>query len=132
MAVDPTYQANSFNKPKVLTEKESFVRSVLMILFGKPGFFPSIPTLGMDISQYMYLREDQIYPDLIKAKLAGQCRDFLPDINSGNLDVFVTMENNNVFLIFMLPMINDQDNSRLVLGITTDNNGKIVYKYIEE
>ena len=70
MAVDPTYKANSFNKPKVLTEKESYIRGVLMILFGKPGFFPSIPTLGMDIQQYMYLRHAQIYPEVIKAKLA--------------------------------------------------------------
>lgn len=132
MAVDPTYKANSFNKPKVLTEKESYIRGVLMILFGKPGFFPSIPTLGMDIQQYMYLRQDQIYPEVIKAKLATQCRDFMPDINAGDLDIIVTMQNNRVFLVFMLPMIDDKEGKRLILGITTDNSGNISYKYIEE
>ena len=56
----------------------------------------------------------------------------MPDINAGDLDIIVTMQNNRVFLVFMLPMIDDKEGKRLVLGITTDNSGNISYKYIEE
>ena len=50
-SVDPVYGVNNFNETKVLTEAETLVNNILMILFGKPGFYPSIPSLGMDIQQ---------------------------------------------------------------------------------
>ena len=55
MPLNPTFSVNNYNKPKVLTELESYVNDVLMLLFGKPGFYPSIPTIGMDIKQYLYM-----------------------------------------------------------------------------
>ena len=73
--VDPVYGVNNFNRSKVLTETETKVSNMLMILFGKPGFYPSIPSLGMDINQYLYKFEDEINVEEIKSKLISQCRD---------------------------------------------------------
>lgn len=131
MPVDPTFETNSFNRPKVLTEKESYVRSVLMLLFGKPGFFPSIPQLGIDIQRYMYLREDEINVDEIKTLLSSQCRDFLPDLRDGTFDVLVTTYKGQLYLLFVLPTVDDKPERRLVLGITTDKDGNISYNYVE-
>ena len=88
--VDPTYGVNEFNKTKVLSETETYVNNILTILFGKPGFYPSIPTLGMDISQYLYKFEDEINVDRIKAILANQCSEFLPLVESGDIDIIKT------------------------------------------
>ena len=76
--VDPTYGLNDFSKPKVLSEAETYVRNLLTILFGKPGFYPSIPNLGMDIKQYLSQFSDSIDIAKVKSKLAYQCSDLLP------------------------------------------------------
>ena len=90
MPVDPVYGVNDFNRPKVLAEDETYVNNLLMILFGKPGFYPSIPYLGMDVGSMLYMFEDEINTDKIKTDLAYQCIDFLPLIDDGDLDVVVT------------------------------------------
>ena len=59
-SVDPAYGVNDFNETKVLSESQTLINNILMILFGKPGFYPSIPWLGMDIYQYLYSFEDGI------------------------------------------------------------------------
>jgi hypothetical protein len=129
MAVDPTYGVNNFNKAKVLTEAETYVNNILAILFGKPGFYPSIPNLGMDIQQELYKFEDEINTDQIKAQLASQCQDFLPIIKDGTMDVLTTTYNNNTMLLFVLPVIIDKNNTALALGVTVNEKGEMVYNF---
>lgn len=132
MAVDPTFSTNNYNKPKVLTEIETTVNNVLALLFGKPGFYPSIPDLGMDIKQYLYKFEDDINPDEIKTILARQCEDFVPDIQSGDLDVYVTNYNGQSALVFILPIITDQKSVSVALGVTLNEKGEMVYNFVED
>lgn len=129
MPVDPTYGVNNFNKVKILSEAETYVNNILAILFGKPGFYPSIPSLGMDITQELYKFEDEIDTDKIKAQLASQCKDFLPIIKDGSLDVFTTTYKNNTMLIFLLPVIINNNNIALSLGVTINEKGEMVYHF---
>ena len=130
MAVDPTFSINNYNKPKILTEKETYVNNVMMILLGKPGFLPSIPSLGMDIQQYLYMFEDDINVNSIKTELANQCSDFLPEIRSGELDVYKTTYKNHTMLIFKLPEVNDTAQSNIAIGITTNSSGELIYNFV--
>ena len=111
--VDPTYGLNDFNKPKVLSEAETYVRNILTILFGKPGFYPSIPNLGMDIKQYLY-----------------QFSDFLPLLNSGDMEIYSTTVNNQTLLIFVLPVLIDNNSIALSLGVTINAKGEMVYNFM--
>lgn len=127
--VDPTYGVNEFNKTKVLSETETYVNNILTILFGKPGFYPSIPTLGMDISQYLYKFEDEINVERIKAILANQCSEFLPLVESGDIDIIKTTYMGRSMLIFQLPMIIDKTQIAVALGVTLNAKGQMVYKF---
>ena len=131
MAVDPTFSVNNYNRPKVLTEKETYVNNVMMLLLGKPGFYPSIPSIGMNIQQYLYMFEDDINTTSIKTQLANQCSDFLPEIRDGEMDVLKTTYNNHTILIFKLPEVNDTAESSIAIGITTNNNGELIYNFVE-
>ena len=131
MPLNPTFSVNNYNKPKVLTELESYVNDVLMILFGKPGFYPSIPTLGMDIKQYLYMFEDEVNPEEIKVTLAEQCREFLPELQTGSFDVIKSNYNGNTLLIFKLPIINDTNQNSAAIGITTNEKGELIYNFVE-
>ena len=129
-SVDPVYGVNNFNQTKVLSESETLINNILMILFGKPGFYPSIPSLGMDIEGYLYMFEDEIDASKIKAKLASQCREFLPSMQDGSMDVYTTTYKDHTMLIFELPILVDNVTSMLALGVTLNDKVEMVYTFL--
>lgn len=129
MSVDPTYGVNNFNKAKVLSEEETYVHNLLAILLGKPGFYPSIPYLGMDIQRELYKFEDEIDTDKLKAAVVSQCSDFLPLVKNGDFDVITTNYNGETILIFQLPVIINNNNIALAVGVTLNSKGQLVYQF---
>lgn len=129
--LDPTFAINDYNKPKILTNLQTYVNNVLLLLFGKPGFYPSIPSLGMDIQKYLYMFDDEINVDEIKNILVKQCNDFLPEISSGEFDVLKTVYRDRILLIFKLPIIDDTASKEVAIGVTTNTRGEIVYNFVE-
>jgi len=129
--LDPTFDTNNFGQVKILSESETYVRNLLLILMGKPGFYPSIPELGMDIGQYLYGFEDEINISAIKSKLASQCSDFIPEIDSGDFDIYLTHYKNKPMLIFKLPVIHDDKTLSMALGIRVNEKGVFVYNFVE-
>ena len=128
--VNPTFTVNDFNKAKVLSETENYVNDFMMLLFGRPGFSPSIPSIGLDIRSYLYKFEDEISTSEIKTKVANQCSDYLPMIQEGNFDVLLSTYESHVLLVFVLPSIND-DTVSIAIGVTTNNKGDIIYNFVE-
>lgn len=129
--IDPTFAVNDYNQPKMLSNKETYVNNIMMLLFGKPGFYPSIPSIGMDIQQYLYKFEDEVNTEEIKNKLSLQCKDFLPEIRNGDLDVVKTMYNGRMLLIFKLPIIDDTESNSVILGVSTNTQNEIIYNFID-
>ena len=71
---DTLFDVDSMYKPKVISSFEMIVNSVLMLLFMKPGQYPSIPELGIDIESYLHeYADDPNIPSEIKNKLTDQC-----------------------------------------------------------
>jgi hypothetical protein len=129
--LNPTFGVNDYDRPKVLSTMESYVTDILMILFGKPGFYPSIPSLGMDIGSLLYKFEDEVSAEELKTELENQCHEFSKEIDTGNMDVVTTTYKNHLMIIFILPLIDDTKKVRLSLGVTTNNRGEIVYNFVE-
>ena len=102
-----------------------------MILFGRPGFYPSIPSLGMYIQDYLYSFDDEIDTEAIKSELALQCSEFSHYIDSGDMDIITTKHNGNLMLLFLMPIVKDSKDFQLVLGVTTNEKGEIVYNFVE-
>ena len=129
---DPTFGVNNFERPKVLSVTQTYVNNLLTILLGKPGFYPSQPELGMDIEQYLYKYIDDINTTEIKAKLINQCTDFLPEIESGEFDVYKSTYNGRPMLLFKLPIIIDGKSLAMALGITINAKGEMIYNFVED
>ena len=130
MAVDPQLGLDNYNRQRILTEQQTIVYNILAILFGKPGFYPSIPSLGMYIQHYLYNFEDEINTDIIKAELVQQCTDFRLNVNDGSFDVFVTQINGEPVIIFKLPVIVAKQTSELVLGVTINDAGNYKFNFV--
>ena len=68
MDTDSTY------KPKVISTFEMCVNTIITLLYMKPGQYPSIPELGIDIESYLHeYADDPNIPSEIKNKLTDQC-----------------------------------------------------------
>lgn len=128
--VNPTFAINDFNKPKISTITETLANDVMMLLFGRPGFYPSIPSLGINIPKYLYLFEDDIDTNEIKNTLVEQCNQLGDYVDSSSFDIMVTEYEERTMLIVIFPDVDNGDKV-LTLGITTGTNGDILYKFQE-
>ena len=129
--VDPVFGTNDYGKQKMLTENQTLANNFLMLLLGKPGFFPSLPMIGIDIEQYLYAFIDEINIEQLKAKIAVQCSDFLPAINQGNFDIQKTTMKDRTLRVFTLPSISDTNEYPIILGVTTNDSGEVIYRFVE-
>lgn len=131
MAVNPTFGVDDYKRVKVQSEKETIVNDMLMILYGKPGFYPSIPSLGMNIREYLYRPEDEVNTDQIKSVMRAQCNDFGDYIDDGSLDVVKTTYLGETLIIFILPEVDDNGEKLAALGVTLNSKKELVYNFIE-
>lgn len=74
--------------------------------------------------------EDEVNPVEIKAQLASQCREFLPNIKDGSMDVYTTNYKDHLMLIFELPILIDAVETVLSLGVTVNEKGEMVYTFV--
>lgn len=126
---EPLFGVNNFNEPKIITGNNVLAMTILLILFGKPGCYPSLPSLGMYIQQYLYSMYDEINVDAIKATLVTQCSMLSNAINTDVIEVFKTINNGNPLLVIKIPIVSSSDTDTLVLGVTTNDNDSVVYNY---
>lgn len=84
---DVSFDTDSMGRPKILSSFELGINTILTLLFMKPGQYPSIPDLGIDIESYLHeYSDDKRIPDEIKNKLSDQCNKL--DVSGLKIDVF--------------------------------------------
>lgn len=127
--VDPVVGVDSFNRPKYLSAGKTLVQNLLTVLFGKQNFYPSQPEMGIDISQYLYSFTDELNVDYLKALIANQCDDFVEVANDGTFDIQTAVYKNRPLLLITLPVVLESQGNILALGITTNDNGSVIYNF---
>lgn len=128
--VEPNFGLDDFGRAKYLNETEALANSILNLLFGKPGFFPSMPDLGINIQSILYSFWDEVNVDQLKAEIVTQCQSFSQYIKTGELDVIKTYNNSQPLLLIVLPTKILDGKQNLSVGITQDKNGNIAYNYV--
>lgn len=74
LGYDVLMECDGYNKPKVISTFELCVNAILTLLKMKPGQYPSIPELGIDIEKYLHeYADDPNVPNEILNKLYDQC-----------------------------------------------------------
>ena len=127
---EPGFGMNSFNKAKIRNETETIANAIINLLFGRPGYFPSMPDLGINIQQSIYMFWDEIDPEMIKAQIAVQCDAFKEYVNRNELDVMKSEYNGPPLLLVVIPIQIKNTKESLGIGITQDKQGNTVYNYV--
>lgn len=130
--IDPSFGMNNFNQAKYKNESTTIAHAFLNLLFGKPGYFPSMPNLGINIEETLYAFWDEIDEAALKATIVAQCSAFKEYVDNGQLDVIKSSYKNQPLLIVVVPVQIKDDYANLTIGITQDAGGSIKYNYVYE
>lgn len=84
---DTTFELNEFNQPRIRSEIETVKNTILFILFAKPGSYPSIPYLGMDIQNTLYSFYDELDTSKMEDDLIQQCEALQVFFNKGDIGI---------------------------------------------
>ena len=111
LGYDVLMDTDSMYKPKIISTFEMCVNSVLTLLKMKPGQYPSIPELGIDIERYLheYADDDKI-PLAIQSQLNEQMNRL--ELAGVNVDVYFDKTSDGTNAI----VINITGNEYLVYG----------------
>lgn len=123
--IDPGFGVNEFNKSLVLSEAETIKNNILTLLFMRKGSYPSLPNLGIGLQDYLYAFFDDIDTDRIRGDIAAQCEEFIPSVQSGELQVKKTYLKDTPVLLVVIPTTITESKSSLVLSIMADKSGTI-------
>lgn len=119
MDYDSTY------KPKVISTFQMCVNVIITLLMMKPGQYPSIPELGIDIDQYLHeYADDNTIPNTILNKLYDQCNrlnmatglQITCDIDklSNGMNALVVTVTGTEYLAY------GSESNKVIIGITYD------------
>lgn len=134
---DTTFELNEFNEPRIRSEIEVIKDVLLFILFSKPGQYPSLPTIGIDIQSLLFSFYDEIKEDDLEYKISEQCKAMGLYFNDGTIQIKKTKYRGNPSLMisiegaekypdgYMKDHINIAD--RYLIGITFDELDRMVY-----
>ena len=147
---DITFEMNEFNQPKLKSEIE-LVKDVILrseerrvgkecYLFSKPGQYPSLPDIGLDIQSILYSFFDELDTEDLKAKLRDQCEALGVFLNNGSIEIKKTRYKDRPSLIIGIQgkvsyptgyLKTTSDNIYLI-GITLDELNKLLYDISNE
>lgn len=129
MAVDPQFGVDIYNRAKYVNDDQTLVNNILVILFGKPGFYPSIPELGMNIGDILYSFEDSFDANQIKLELIRQCSDISDVVTGGEFDVMSMELEGEPLIVFSLPVIHVGKEAQLILGVKIGSGGGYEFNF---
>lgn len=134
---DLTFELNEFHNPKIRSEIEMIKNVILFILFSKPGQYPSLPTLGLNIEEKLYSFYDELDPDELKNDLIDQCKILKFYFNNSMIGIRKYIYQDKPSLIihiegketFPSGYMRDgrKDATKYLIGITLNDLNKMIY-----
>lgn len=135
LGYDTSFALDDFGKPKIRSEVELIKNVVLFILFSKPGQYPSLPNIGLDIQSLLYSFYDEIDNNDLKDKIVNQCSALGMHFDEGTIVIKKTIYRNQPSLMIhiegkeTLPSEYGakSDSEKYLIGITLDDLNQMIY-----
>lgn len=113
---DVGFEKDDFQKSKIFKEADSLVNYILNILLAKPGNFPTMPKIGVNIGKYVKNSMESLDSELLKGLICSNCEALLPYIT--NDDVYVGVINdpntpNRSILLVKIPLMVVGDSEKI-------------------
>lgn len=128
---EPAFGLDKFRKPLVYEDWEVVAQSIIIVLFGRPGFYPSIPQLGIHIQDYMNERLDMIDTDELRGKLMYQLSIISDLIQTDDIKIVTKklVGYNSPALIIFIPIYKGEDKNNIAVSIVQSSKDSVRYNY---
>lgn len=128
---EPAFGLDKFRKPLVYEDWEVVAQSIIIVLFGRPGFYPSIPQLGIHIQDYMNERLDMIDTDELRGKLMYQLSIISELIQTDDIKIVTKklVGYNSPALIIFIPIYKGDDKNNIAVSIVQSSKDSVRYNY---
>lgn len=120
------FDLDGFGEQKYLTEAQSAAKQILMLLFLRPGDYPSLPDLGINISKeirYKYM--DVITGGTLKEKITTQIRKYCSNVDMKDLTIYSTKYNGQYIVILDFEL---QAEKTITIALTHVSNSLLNFK----
>ena len=136
LGYDVLLDTDSMYKPKVISSFEMVVNSVLTLLMMKPGQYPSIPELGLDIESYLFEYSDD---KTVLQTLQARLRDQMNRVDIMGVDVsFYSDKTNDGKPALIVRITGDEyitkgsESNSVIIGITYSKLNELYIKKVYE
>lgn len=123
MGVNATFKLSPFSSIGLSSKEKTIVDDLLVLLFSKPGFIPSMPNIGVNIRKY--LTNSNMTTDNIKQDIVNNCQDFYDYIVDKSIEIDIIEINNKRVLSISLPTIT-YNMTPLTLGVLLDRDDIVI------
>lgn len=96
---DVGYGLDDFQRMKVYSESESIARYILTILLTRPGNYPGLPHIGLNVKQLLYDDLNEFNATSLKEQIYAQCSALLPHIVGDDVYAGLIEYNGTTFLL---------------------------------
>lgn len=93
------FSLNNFNEQKIYTGAMAYAHKIKNLLFMRPGDFPSMPEMGINIQSIRYQSLDDLVAGELREKLSDQITKYIMSLPVENIEVSAMKANGDYFLI---------------------------------
>lgn len=111
---DIGYGLDGFQRMQVYSESESIARYILNILLTRPGNYPGLPHIGLNIRELLYDDLENFDATVLKEQIYTQCSALLPSIIGDDLFVGIVEYKGVTFLLIRVPVEIDNNTSQVI------------------
>lgn len=136
LGYDVAFGLDDFGKPLLKSEAALMKNVILFVLFSRPGQYPSLPNIGLDIQSLLYSFYDEIDNNDLKAKIIAQCTALGTYFDSNNIIVRKIIYRNKPSLMIHIEGTDTtlptgytvkSDTEKYQIGITFDELDQMIY-----
>jgi hypothetical protein len=125
------FGVDNFQQPKILSPQETVAQIILNLFTMRPGGYPSLPHIGINIRDYLYSLDDAIDVEGLKEKIYTQCSAIMSFVSIGDVQVLVIPNPNDgqSILLIMIPLIGFSDETTLLVGFKQGDTNELLFNY---
>lgn len=133
---DLSFEMNEFQEQRICSDLETLKNVLLFIIFTKPGQYPSIPQIGLNIKDELYTNYDEFDVNNFRTQLIEQCALLDAYITDGTIAIKKVMYRNTPSLIIRLEgtanlpsayKVPKASNTKYYIGLTYDDMKNMIY-----
>ena len=109
------FKLNGFNEQEIYTGTLAYAHRIKNLLFMKPGDFPSIPDMGINIQGYRYKALDDLVAGALRENVADQISKYIMDLPIENIDISTGFYNNDYVLVLRIYLY--QEKAEIIYAI---------------